>query len=111
MILSASNIFKSFEKGKDNKIEVVKDVSLTLNKNEITVIVGASGAGKSTLLRILSGLDKPDSGDVEIDGENNMAPLCGGFAKTADRTFCETTQSRSASLSPNLTRDTPATGR
>lgn len=70
MILSASNIYKSFEKGKDNKIEVVQDVSLSINKNEITVIVGASGAGKSTLLHILSGLDKPDSGSVNIDGED-----------------------------------------
>ena len=68
MILNANKIFKSFEKGKNNKIEVVKDVSLTINKNEITVIVGASGAGKSTLLHILSGLDKPDAGIVEING-------------------------------------------
>ena len=70
MILNANNIYKSFEKGKDNKIEVVKDVSLKIIENEITVIVGASGAGKSTLLHILSGLDKPDSGIVEIDGIN-----------------------------------------
>ena len=70
MILNANKIFKSFEKGKDNKIEVVKDVSLKIIENEITVIVGASGAGKSTLLHILSGLDKPDSGIVEIDDIN-----------------------------------------
>lgn len=67
MILVAENVSKSFEKGKDNKINVLKDVSLSINKNEITVIVGASGAGKSTLLHILSGLDKPDTGTVEID--------------------------------------------
>ncbi|MCB0732302.1 MAG: ABC transporter ATP-binding protein [Ignavibacteriae bacterium] len=70
MILRASNIYKSFEKGKNNFIEVLKDVSLELNENQITVIVGASGAGKSTLLHILSGLDKPDKGIVEIDGSN-----------------------------------------
>ncbi len=67
MILNAENISKSFEKGKDNKIDVLKDVSLTINKNEITVIIGASGAGKSTLLHILSGLAKPDNGSVVID--------------------------------------------
>jgi lipoprotein-releasing system ATP-binding protein len=67
MILKAENISKSFEKGKDNKIDVLKDVSLSINKNEITVIVGASGAGKSTLLHILSGLAKPDHGSVVID--------------------------------------------
>lgn len=67
MILKAENISKSFEKGKDNIIAVLKDVSLSINKNEITVIVGASGAGKSTLLHILSGLAKPDKGSVVID--------------------------------------------
>ena len=68
MILNAHNISKSFEKGKNNTIQVIKDVSLKINENEITVIVGASGAGKSTLLHILSGLDKPDAGIVEING-------------------------------------------
>ncbi len=69
-VLIGKNITKSFTKGKSNIITVLKDVSLTINSNEITVIVGASGAGKSTLLHILSGLDKPDSGIVEIDGIN-----------------------------------------
>ena len=70
MILKTSNIHKSFYKGKDNRIEVLRDVSLDIKANEITVIVGASGAGKSTLLHILSGLDKPDKGEVEINGVN-----------------------------------------
>jgi lipoprotein-releasing system ATP-binding protein len=69
-VLIGKSITKSFTKGKSNIINVLKDVSLTINSNEITVIVGASGAGKSTLLHILSGLDKPDSGIVEIDGIN-----------------------------------------
>ena len=67
MILKAQKLFKSFEKGKENKLEVLKNVSLEIEKNNITVIVGASGAGKSTLLHILSGIDKPDSGIVKID--------------------------------------------
>jgi len=70
MILKSSNICKSFEKGKNNRIDVLNDVSLEIRKNEITVIIGASGAGKSTLLHILSGLDIPDKGSVEIDGVN-----------------------------------------
>lgn len=68
-ILKATNLNKVFEKGHE-KITVLNDVSLSVNKNEITMIVGASGAGKSTLLHILSGLDKPDSGIVEIDDKN-----------------------------------------
>lgn len=76
-VLLGKNITKSFTRGKDNIITVLKDVSLTINNNEISVIVGASGAGKSTLLHILSGLDKPNKGEVEIDGINifNLSEL------------------------------------
>ncbi|MBK7107363.1 MAG: ABC transporter ATP-binding protein [Ignavibacteriae bacterium] len=68
-ILKASNLFKVFQKGNE-KITVLNDVTLAINQNEITMIVGASGAGKSTLLHILSGLDNPDSGEVIIDSKN-----------------------------------------
>ncbi|MFZ1289010.1 MAG: ABC transporter ATP-binding protein [Melioribacteraceae bacterium] len=68
-ILKAANLFKYFRKGQET-IKVLNDVSLSINHNEITMIIGASGAGKSTLLHILSGLDKPDSGEVIIDSKN-----------------------------------------
>lgn len=67
-ILKADNIFKSFVKSKEQKLEILKGISLELEANKITEIVGASGAGKSTLLHILSGLDTPDTGKVEIEG-------------------------------------------
>ncbi|MFC2084335.1 ABC transporter ATP-binding protein [Bacteroidota bacterium] len=69
-ILTCENIFRSFFKTKNKKLEVLKGVSLSLFRNKINVIVGASGAGKSTLLHILGGLDRPDSGEVLIDGTN-----------------------------------------
>mgnify|MGYP000878515744 FL=1 len=65
-ILKSENITKSYHKTKQGKIEVLKNVSLSIEPNKITVIVGASGAGKSTLLHILSGLDIPDSGKVIV---------------------------------------------
>jgi lipoprotein-releasing system ATP-binding protein len=68
-ILKAHELNKVFQKGNE-KITVLDNVTLSINENEITVIVGASGAGKSTLLHILSGLDKPDSGMVEISDKN-----------------------------------------
>jgi lipoprotein-releasing system ATP-binding protein len=70
MILKAENISKSFKKNKADTLHILKDVSLTIEQNKITMIVGASGAGKSTLLHILSGLDKPDTGNVFIKDTN-----------------------------------------
>ncbi|MDP2036501.1 MAG: ABC transporter ATP-binding protein [Ignavibacteria bacterium] len=70
IILSAKNIHKSFIKSNNEKLDVLKDVSLDIVKSKISMIVGASGAGKSTLLHIISGLDSTDSGSVEIASTN-----------------------------------------
>jgi len=51
-------------------LEVLKGISLEVEKGEIISIVGASGAGKSTLLHIIGTLDKPDTGSIEMDGVN-----------------------------------------
>lgn len=69
-IIEAKNIYKSFQTVKKVKLDVLKDISLQLPENKISVIVGASGAGKSTLLHILSGLDRPDSGNVIFEQKN-----------------------------------------
>ena len=52
------------------KIHALKDVSLTVEKGEIVTIIGANGAGKSTMLRTISGLLKPRSGSIRLDGED-----------------------------------------
>lgn len=54
-------------------LQVLRSVSLEVQPNEIVTITGASGAGKTTLLQILGSLDKPDSGEVWIDGVNIFA--------------------------------------
>ncbi|HNT28540.1 MAG TPA: ABC transporter ATP-binding protein [bacterium] len=50
-------------------VEALKEVSLTIAKGEFSAIAGPSGSGKSTLLNIVSGLDKPDGGTVELGGK------------------------------------------
>ena len=64
-MIRAQNIHKSFE-----GLEVLKGVSLIINKGEIVSIIGASGAGKSTLLQILGTLTKSDKGSIQIKNQN-----------------------------------------
>ena len=52
------------------KIHALKDVSITVEKGEIVTIIGANGAGKSTMLRTTSGLLKPRSGSIRLEGED-----------------------------------------
>lgn len=65
MMIRVSNVRKSF-----GQLQVLKGVSLHVDKGEVVSIVGPSGAGKTTLLQILGTLDRPDSGQVEINGED-----------------------------------------
>ena len=62
-MIEVKNIHKSF-----GTLEVLKGVDLTVEKGEIVSIIGKSGAGKTTLLQIIGTLDKPDAGNVVIDG-------------------------------------------
>lgn len=52
------------------KLEVLNNINLTLEKGEITCIIGPSGSGKSTLLRCLNGLEKPNIGKISINGQD-----------------------------------------
>jgi lipoprotein-releasing system ATP-binding protein len=69
-ILSVNGLKKSYQSNKKNKLEVLKNISLEIEENKISVIVGASGAGKSTLLHLLGGLDRPDGGTVLYEKKN-----------------------------------------
>ena len=64
-MIRVTDIHKSF-----GTLEVLKGVSLDVAQGEVVSIVGASGAGKTTLLQIMGTLSRPDSGRVEIDGED-----------------------------------------
>ena len=67
-MIEVKNIHKSF-----GTLEVLKGVDLTVEKGEIVSIIGKSGAGKTTLLQIIGTLDKPDAGNVVIDGVDVLA--------------------------------------
>jgi lipoprotein-releasing system ATP-binding protein len=69
-ILKAKDLYKSFQTVKKVKLEVLKSVTIDIEENKISVIIGASGAGKSTLLHLLGGLDKPDSGEIIFNNTN-----------------------------------------
>jgi len=64
-VIKAINIHKTF-----GQLHVLKGVDLHVQKGEIVSIVGKSGAGKSTLLHILGTLDRTDSGQIIINGED-----------------------------------------
>jgi lipoprotein-releasing system ATP-binding protein len=64
-MIIAKQIHKSY-----GSLEILKGVDLQINSGEVVSIVGSSGAGKTTLLTILGTLDRPDSGEVLIAGQN-----------------------------------------
>lgn len=66
-MIELKNVTKTFKSG-DYFIKAVDDVRLTINDSEIFGFIGYSGAGKSTLVRCINLLEKPDSGNVIIDG-------------------------------------------
>ena len=64
-MIKIENLTKKF-----GELEVLKGVSLTVNKGEVISIVGPSGAGKTTLLQLIGTLDKPTSGTIRFNGED-----------------------------------------
>ena len=65
IILKGRGISKSFD-----GIRVLENIEIDIPKGSFTVIMGSSGAGKSTLLYALSGMDKPDLGQIEYKGKS-----------------------------------------
>jgi len=66
-MIEALNICKSFKNG---TVKVLKDVSVKIDRESFVIILGASGSGKSTLLNVLSGLERPDSGSITVNGQD-----------------------------------------
>ncbi len=62
------NAFKSFIKREYIEIKAVDNISFSINKGEIVAYIGPNGAGKSTTIKMLTGILKPDSGQILVDG-------------------------------------------
>ncbi len=68
-ILEIINLNKIYGK-KDNKVEALKDINLSIEEGKFTAIIGPSGSGKSTLLHCISGLDSITSGKIILDKQD-----------------------------------------
>ena len=67
-LLIAKDLCKTFSK-ENTQQHVLKNLNVTVNKGDFTVVMGNSGSGKSTLLYALSGMDRPTLGSITYDGE------------------------------------------
>ena len=68
-IVTISDLVKYYYVG-ENVVKAVDHTSLEIERGKFTAIVGRSGSGKSTLLQLMGGLDRPDSGEIIIDGKS-----------------------------------------
>ncbi|MCI9604767.1 MAG: ATP-binding cassette domain-containing protein, partial [Ruminococcus sp.] len=68
-ILETIDLVKYYGDG-DSQIKAIDHTSITVSHGEFVAVVGRSGSGKSTLLHMLGGLDRPDSGQVIISGQD-----------------------------------------
>jgi putative ABC transport system ATP-binding protein len=72
-MIEVKHIKKVFNRGKDDEVIALRDVSLQIPKGEFIVVIGANGSGKTTFLNVLQGNAMPDTGSVLVNGEDITA--------------------------------------
>lgn len=80
--LELKNLQRSFKQG-GQKLDVLKGIDLTIEKEEVVALIGPSGAGKSTLLQLAGLLDQPTKGEIYLDG--NRCSKLGDSMRTSLR--------------------------
>ena len=73
-VLELKDVRRSFKQGGET-LQVLRGANLTISRGEVVALVGPSGSGKSTFLQIAGLLERPDEGEVRVNGEN-----CGHFS-------------------------------
>ncbi len=71
--LELRNVSKSYGSG-DKKVEVLKDINLSIEEGEFIAIVGFTGSGKTTLISLIAGLIQPDEGEIFLKGKKISGP-------------------------------------
>ena len=72
--LHIQNVSKVFTDQAGHEVKALAKVSITIHAGELVCLLGPSGCGKSTLLRLIAGLDRPDEGEITVDGELVTGP-------------------------------------
>ena len=72
-VIQMNGIVKCYYEGKENELEILHGIDLTVRQGDFVAIVGESGSGKSTLMNIIGALDKPTAGTYLLDGTNVQA--------------------------------------
>lgn len=75
------DIVKKFYIGQPNELQILNEISLTVEEGEFVAIVGQSGSGKSTLMNIIGALDRPTSGEYYLEGLNISQAKDGDLSK------------------------------
>jgi simple sugar transport system ATP-binding protein len=96
-IIELKNVVKSF-----GNVNAVDGISLTIKRGEVVGLIGDNGAGKSTLIKVLSGVHKPDSGEIYVRGEK----VTQWYSAKSRRSGIETVyQDRALAVQQSITRN------
>lgn len=74
MKVNLKQVNKSYQKGKDDSLNVLDNVSFNIAEGEFVSLIGPSGCGKSTILKLIAGLDSPTSGEVLMNDNKIKGP-------------------------------------
>lgn len=74
MKVNLTKVNKSYAKGKDDSLQVLKDIDFSIQKGEFVSLLGPSGCGKSTILKLIAGLSHPTSGEIKVNGTEVEGP-------------------------------------